>query len=382
MKRILSFLICAIAFCANAATNTVLTTTTNRVLAISATGSQLVSSNSVTDMRSLLSVPSAASLTTVSNSVTTLQTQLPGYATNYGASLTNAAITGGTVTSQTNTDLTASRALVSDANKKLSSSSVTSTELGYVSGVTSAIQTQIDAKATAANLTTVSNTVTTQGNTLSTNTALLNGTNVLTGTNNFTGTVLITNAASTISGNGAGLTNLNGAKIASGFMRPILWTNLYITNIPFQVGAPYPPAVSFTMPPSASPWSKYFLTYSIRKYVTGSTTTYNFLAAKDSSSYDTNSTTTNLVTGSSMGSTIMRQEFGLTKIMSNLGTFTNHSMGYSAAGTWATTTNSANCIFDTTTNWSLGIWFGDSVSATQALWIDDLTVYEAAPTYP
>lgn len=278
--------------------------------------------------------------------------------------------------------LTGSRALVSNSSGLLTNSAVTSTELGYVSGVTSAIQTQLDAKATAASLTTVSNTVTTQGNTLSTNTALLNGTNTFTGTNTASGPFNITNAASTISGNGAGLTNLNGAKIASGFMRPILWTNLYITNIPFQVGAPYPPAVSFTMPPSASPWSKYFLTYSIRKYVTGSTTTYNFIAAKDSSSYDTNSTTTNLVTGSSMGSTIMRQEFGLTKIMSNLGTFTNHSMGFSGSSPWSTTTNSANCIFDTTTNWSLGIWFGDSVSATQALWIDDLTVYEAAPTYP
>lgn len=42
--------------------------------------------------------------------------------------------------------LTASRALTSDANGGLSASSVTSTELGYVSGVSSAIQTQINAK--------------------------------------------------------------------------------------------------------------------------------------------------------------------------------------------------------------------------------------------
>ena len=105
--------------------------------------------------------------------------------------------------------LTGSRALVSNSSGLLTNSAVTSTELGYVSGVTSAIQTQLDAKATAANLTTVSNTVTTQGNTLSTNTALLNGTNTFTGTNNFTGAVIITNAASTISGNGAGLTNIN-----------------------------------------------------------------------------------------------------------------------------------------------------------------------------
>ena len=40
--------------------------------------------------------------------------------------------------------LTASRALTTDGSKNLASSAVTSTELGYVSGVTSAIQTQID----------------------------------------------------------------------------------------------------------------------------------------------------------------------------------------------------------------------------------------------
>jgi hypothetical protein len=42
--------------------------------------------------------------------------------------------------------LTASRAIVSDGSGVLSPSAVTSTELGYVSGVTSAIQTQLDAK--------------------------------------------------------------------------------------------------------------------------------------------------------------------------------------------------------------------------------------------
>ena len=42
-------------------------------------------------------------------------------------------------------DLTASRALVSDANGDVSVSAVTSTEIGYLDGVTSNIQTQIDA---------------------------------------------------------------------------------------------------------------------------------------------------------------------------------------------------------------------------------------------
>ena len=42
-------------------------------------------------------------------------------------------------------DQTASRALYVDSNKQLQSSAVTDTELGYLSGVTSALQTQIDA---------------------------------------------------------------------------------------------------------------------------------------------------------------------------------------------------------------------------------------------
>ena len=44
-------------------------------------------------------------------------------------------------------DLTASRALVSDGSGDVSVSAVTSTEVGYLDGVTSAVQTQLDAKA-------------------------------------------------------------------------------------------------------------------------------------------------------------------------------------------------------------------------------------------
>lgn len=47
-----------------------------------------------------------------------------------------------------NTPLTASRAIVTDSSSNLAVSSVTSTELGYLSGVTSALQTQLNAKAT------------------------------------------------------------------------------------------------------------------------------------------------------------------------------------------------------------------------------------------
>lgn len=48
------------------------------------------------------------------------------------------------------TALTASRAVVTDSNSALAASAVTGTELGYVSGVTSAIQTQLNAKVSAA----------------------------------------------------------------------------------------------------------------------------------------------------------------------------------------------------------------------------------------
>ena len=54
-----------------------------------------------------------------------------------------ATITGAATTIDTE-DLTASRAVVSNASGKIAVSSVTTTELGYLSGVTSAVQTQLD----------------------------------------------------------------------------------------------------------------------------------------------------------------------------------------------------------------------------------------------
>ena len=76
------------------------------------------------------------------NGVTSaIQTQLDAKA---------ATITGGASTIATS-DLTASRALASNSSGKVAVSSVTATELGYVSGVSSAIQTQLDAKNVKAN---------------------------------------------------------------------------------------------------------------------------------------------------------------------------------------------------------------------------------------
>lgn len=51
---------------------------------------------------------------------------------------------------------TASRVVVTDSNKKVDVSSVTATELGYLGGVTSAIQTQINSKANSSHTHTVS----------------------------------------------------------------------------------------------------------------------------------------------------------------------------------------------------------------------------------
>ena len=64
----------------------------------------------------------------------------PTARTNLGAQAT---ITGA-ATTITTSDLTASRAVISNASGKVAVSATTDTELGYVSGVTSAIQTQID----------------------------------------------------------------------------------------------------------------------------------------------------------------------------------------------------------------------------------------------
>lgn len=65
--------------------------------------------------------------------------------TNLGAQAT---ITGA-ATSITSADLTASRALASDGSGKVAVSSVTATELGYLSGTTSAVQTQLNSRVTS-----------------------------------------------------------------------------------------------------------------------------------------------------------------------------------------------------------------------------------------
>lgn len=65
-------------------------------------------------------------------------------------------ITGGASTI-ISSDLTADRALVSDASGKVAVSEVTSTELGYLDGVTSNVQTQLDSKLSTAPVASVNN---------------------------------------------------------------------------------------------------------------------------------------------------------------------------------------------------------------------------------
>ena len=75
-----------------------------------------------------------------------LQTQL----NNINASLQNKvglSDLSGAISTVKTSDLTANRALISNGSGKIEVSSVTSTQLGYVSGVTSAIQTQLNKKA-------------------------------------------------------------------------------------------------------------------------------------------------------------------------------------------------------------------------------------------
>ena len=59
---------------------------------------------------------------------------------------TNKFVTNGAATSITTNNLANARAVISDANGKIAASTTTSTEIGYLSGTTSKIQTQLDGK--------------------------------------------------------------------------------------------------------------------------------------------------------------------------------------------------------------------------------------------
>lgn len=100
--------------------------TVNRAVVSSGAGALTVSATTDTEIGYVSGVTSA------------IQTQINSK---------QATITGG-ASSIVSSNLTVTRALVSDGSGKVSVSAVTATELGYSSGVTSAIQTQINAKLT------------------------------------------------------------------------------------------------------------------------------------------------------------------------------------------------------------------------------------------
>lgn len=92
-------------------------------------------------------IPISAFNMPTGNLVTTLRITVIGSGANVGFYLDDITLISGATTIPS---LTASRALISNVSGNVAASVVTSTELGYVSGVTSAIQTQLNAKAALA----------------------------------------------------------------------------------------------------------------------------------------------------------------------------------------------------------------------------------------
>ena len=105
-------------------------------LGITATAAELNKMDGIT--------ATTAELNYVDGVTSSIQTQL---------NAKQATITGG-ATTITGSNLTANRALISNGSGKVAVSAVTSTELGYLDGVTSAIQTQLNTKITSSDLTT------------------------------------------------------------------------------------------------------------------------------------------------------------------------------------------------------------------------------------
>ena len=121
--------------------------TASRALASSASGIPEASATTATELGYVSGVSSAiqTQINTKEPTITTLTIAKGG--TNSGTALNNSRImvsTAGTIAE--NAAITASRALASSASGIPEASATTAVELGYVSGVTSAIQTQLAAK--------------------------------------------------------------------------------------------------------------------------------------------------------------------------------------------------------------------------------------------
>jgi hypothetical protein len=127
---------------ANGGTNSGTALSNNRVM--KSAGGAIVEAAAITAARVLISdangIPTHSTVTDTTlgylDATSSIQTQL---------NAKQATITGA-ATTITTSDLTASRTLISNSSGKVAVSTTTDTELGYVSGVTSSIQTQLNAK--------------------------------------------------------------------------------------------------------------------------------------------------------------------------------------------------------------------------------------------
>ena len=119
----------------DASFSTTITTALGKRLRFDA--SQTLTSGEITQALTNLGITATVAEVNFIDGVTSnIQTQINGL---------QSQITGA-ATTVTDSDLTASRALVSDSSGKVAVSDVTSTEIGHLDGVTSSIQTQIDSK--------------------------------------------------------------------------------------------------------------------------------------------------------------------------------------------------------------------------------------------
>jgi hypothetical protein len=114
-------------------------------------GASTITSSNLTASRALIS--NSSGKVAVSDVTSTELGYLDGVTSNVQTQINSkqASITGGASTI-TSSNLTASRALISNSSGKVAVSDVTSTELGYLDGVTSNVQTQLNAKAASSDL--------------------------------------------------------------------------------------------------------------------------------------------------------------------------------------------------------------------------------------
>ena len=144
-------------------------------------------------------------------------------------------ITGGATTITSN-NLTANRALISDGSGKVAVSAVTSTELGYLDGVTSGIQSQLNAKQTSANLSQTIDTSTTKyPSSKAVNDKLNTKQNTITGISDSNGKVAVSSVTSTelgyLDGVTSGIQSQLNNKVGLSGNQTINGTKTFTSNI-------------------------------------------------------------------------------------------------------------------------------------------------------